>query len=147
MGKTSKMKAALIVTAAWMLSCAVLQGAERGFDDIVRAISSEFHARPLRIPFFGHIAVFENLDVDDQRSRDLVEAIRTTDGGWQPFVQVREHAETVLVYVAPGSSKCRMLVVAIEPGELTLVELKLSAHEMQVWLSQPAAAAVRNVSR
>ena len=37
------MKAALIVTAVWMLSCAVLQGAERGFDDIVRAISDQFH--------------------------------------------------------------------------------------------------------
>ena len=40
--ETSKMKAALIVTAVWMLSCAVLQGAGRGFDDIVGAISYRF---------------------------------------------------------------------------------------------------------
>ena len=63
------------------------------------------------------------------------------------FVQVREHAETVLVYIAPEKTKCKVLVLAIERGELTLVELKLSPHEMQVWLRQPGAAAVRNVSR
>ena len=45
MGKTSKMKAALILIAVWMLSCAVMQGAERGFDDIVRAISDQFHTQ------------------------------------------------------------------------------------------------------
>jgi hypothetical protein len=39
MGKTSKMTAALIVAAVWMLSCAVLQGAELGFDNMVRAIA------------------------------------------------------------------------------------------------------------
>jgi hypothetical protein len=47
------MKPALIVAASWMLSCALLQGAEREFSDIVRAVSDELHARPLSIPFFG----------------------------------------------------------------------------------------------
>src|SRR3984957_14247486 len=110
MGKTSKMKAALILIAVWMLSCAVVQGAERGFDDIVRAISDQFHTRPLRIPFFGlvnvatfvaqpagvkhlDLAVFQGLDLDDHSARDLAEAVRTADGGWRPFVRVRGHAQ------------------------------------------------------
>jgi hypothetical protein len=45
MAKTSEketMKAALIVTAVWMLSCAALQGAGRGFDDMVGVISDRF---------------------------------------------------------------------------------------------------------
>ena len=83
MEKTSKMKAALILIAVWMLSCAVMQGAERGFDDIVRAISDRSHTRPLHIPFFGlvnfatfvahpagvkhlDLAVFDQLDLDDR---------------------------------------------------------------------------------
>ena len=164
MGKTSKMKAALILTAVWMLSCAVMQGAERGFDDIVRAISDQFHTRPLHIPFFGlvnfatfvahpagvkhlDLAVFDQLDLDDRGARDLAKAIRTVDGGWEPFVQVHRHAETVLVYVAQQRSDCKVLVVSVEAGEVTVVELKLNPEAMQAWLRAPDAEAVRNVSR
>ena len=121
------MKAALIVAAGWMLSCAVVQGAERGFDDIVRAISDQLHARPMHIPFFGlvnlatfavhpagvkHIdlAVFENLDVDEHTARGIGEAMRNAEGGWKPFVQVRswKHGdqETVIVYMAANRSDC-----------------------------------------
>jgi hypothetical protein len=154
MGKTSKMKAVLIVTAVWMSSCAVLEGADRGFDDIVRAISNQFHTRPLHIPFFGlvnfatfvahpagvkHIdlAVFENLNLDDQAARDLAEAIRMADGGWQPFVRVRGHAQTVLVYMAEERGDCRLLVLTVETGEVTVVELKLNPEATQAWLREP----------
>ncbi len=164
MEKTSKMKGALILTAVWMVSCAVMQGAERGFDDIVRAISDQFHARPLQVPFFGlvnfatfvahpagvkhlDLAVFEHMDLDDRGSRDLAEAIRMADGGWEPFVQVHRHGETVLVYMAQDRSDCKLLVVSAETGEVTVVELKLNPEALQVWLREPDAAAVRNVSR
>jgi hypothetical protein len=164
MGKTSKMKAALILTAVWMLSCAVMQGAERGFDDIVRAISDQFHTRPLHIPFFGlvnfatfvahpagvkhlDLAVYDQLDLDDRGARDLAEAIRMADGGWKPFVRVHSHAETVLVYMAQQRSDCKLLVVSVEAGEVTVVELKLNPEAMQAWLRAPDAEAVRNVSR
>jgi hypothetical protein len=164
MEKTSKMKAALILTAVWMFSCAVMQGAERGFDDIVRAISDHFHTRPLHVPFFGLVnlaafvarpagvkhldfAVFDQLDLDGRGSRDLAEAIRMADGGWEPFVQVHRLAETVLVYMAQDRSDCKLLVLSVETGEVTVVELKLNPEALQVWLREPDAAAVRNISR
>jgi hypothetical protein len=164
MGKTSKMKATLVLTAVWMLSCAVMQGAERGFDDIVRAISDQFHTRPMHIPFFGlvdfatsvahpagvkhlKLAVFEHLDLDDRGSRDLAEAIRMADGGWEPFVQVHGRGELVLVYMAQERSDCKLLVVSVETAEVTAVELELNPEAMQVWLRAPDAEAVRNVSR
>jgi hypothetical protein len=164
MERTSKMKTALIVTAAWMLSCAMMQGAERGFDDIVRAISDQFHTRPLHIPFFGlvnfatsvaqpagvkhlELAVFEHLELNDRGSRDLAQAIRMADGGWEPFVRVHSHAETVLVYMARERSDCKLLVVTVETGEVTVVELKLNPEAIQAWLRAPDAEAVRNVSR
>jgi hypothetical protein len=164
MGKMSKMKAALIVTATFMLSCAVLQGAERGFDDIVRAISDQFHARPVHIPFFGlvnfatfvaqpagvkhlDLAVFENLNLDEHTARNIAEAIRSANRDWLPFVRVNNRAETVLVYMQQYRNDCRLLVVAIEVGEVTVVELKLNPEALQVWLRAPDAAAVRNVSR
>jgi hypothetical protein len=152
------MRAALIIAASWMLSGAVLQGAERGFDDIVRAISDQLHARPLHIPFFGlvnfatsvahpagvkhlNIAVFENLDLDDRAASDLAETIRSLGGDWRPFVRVRSHEETVLVYMAQQRNDCKLLVAAIESGELTVVELKLNPEAIQVWLREPEKSA------
>ena len=170
------MKAALIVAAGWMLSCAVVQGAERGFDDIVRAISDQLHMRPMHIPFFGlvnlatfavhpagvkHIdlAVFENLDVDEHTARGIAEAMRNAEGGWKPFVQVRswkhgdpetKHGdqETVIVYMAADRSDCKLLVMTFEAHEATVVEVRLNPEALQVWLNHPEeTASNRNVWR
>jgi hypothetical protein len=162
MGRTSK--TALSVLAASMLSCAVLEGAERGFDEIVQVISDQFHTRPLHIPFFGlvnaatfvarpagvkhlNLAVFENLNVDDEGERDIAKAILMADGGWRPFVKVHGHAETVLVFMAQDRGDCKLLVVAIESGEATVVELKVSPEGLQAWLRDPDTAAAKSVSR
>jgi hypothetical protein len=160
------MKAALIVAAGWMLCCVVVQGAERGFDDIVRVISDQLHARPLHIPFFGlvnlatsvarpagvkHIdlAVFENLDLDEHAARHVAEAIRSADGSWKPFIQVRSrnhgHEETVIVFIADSGDAKRdfkLLVTTIEPEEATVVELKLNPEGLQVWLNRPEDTAL-----
>jgi hypothetical protein len=149
------MKAALVVAAGWMLSCAVLEGAERGFEDIVRVVSDRLHARPMHIPFFGlvniatfvahpagvkHIdlAVFEKLAVEDQVIQDLAEAIRS-DGRWKPFVQVHSsrhgHTENVLVYMEGDRNDCKVLVITLEPWEATVVEVKLNPESLEVWLN------------
>jgi len=142
----------------------VLQGAERGFDEIVQVISDQFHTRPLHIPFFGlvnaatfvarpagvkhlNLAVFENLNVDDEGERDIAKAILMTDGGWRPFVKVHGHAETILVFMAQDRGDCKLLVVAIESGEATVVELKLNPEGLQAWLRDPDRAAAKSVSR
>jgi len=146
------MKAALVIAASFMFSCAVLDGAERGFDDIVQAISEQLHARPLHIPFFGlvnfatavahpagvkhvDLAVFENLDLDDRASSDLAETIRLAGGDWRPFVRVRNRREKVLVYMAQQRSDCKLLVITLEPREATVVEVKLNPESLEVWLN------------
>jgi hypothetical protein len=153
---------ALIVAAAWMLSCVALQGAERSFDDIVRAISDELHSRPVQIPFFGlvnaatfvaqpagvkHIdlALFENLHLGDHAVKEVAELIRrSTNGRWKPFIQVRSHDETVIVYMEENQADCRLLVASVETGELTLVEVKLNPKGLQVWLSHPEDSALHH---
>jgi hypothetical protein len=147
------MKTALIVAAACMLSCAVAQGAEREFDDIVRAVSDQLHARPLSIPFFGlvkfatsvahpagvkhlDLAVFEDLDLDEHAVRNIGEAVRrSAKGSWKPFVEVRSRTETVIVYIHEDSVDCKLLVTAVEAEEVTLVEVKLNQETLQVWLN------------
>jgi hypothetical protein len=163
------MKAALVVAAGWMLSCAVVQGAERGFDDIVRAISDQLHSRPLHIPFFGlvnlatlavhpagvkHIdlAVFENLHVDEHSARGIAEAMRNMNGDWKPFVQVRSwkhgNEETVIVHMAGDQRDCKLLVMTLEPHDATVVEVRLNPEALQVWLNHPEeTASNRNVWR
>jgi hypothetical protein len=158
------MKAALMVAACWMLSCAALQGADRGFDDTVRAVSDQLHAQPTHIPFFGlvnfatsvahpagvkhfDLAVFENLDLDEHAARKIAEAIRSMDQRWLPFIRVQEHGETVLVYMTQNRSDCKLLMVAIETGEATVMELRLNPEAIERWLREPEATAVQSVSR
>ena len=152
------LKTALAVAASWTLSCVVLEGAEREFDDIVRAISDQLHVRPTHIPFFGlvnmaaavahpagvkHIdlALFENLDVDHNASGDIAEAVRRSANhhGWKPFVQARSrnhgHEETVIVYMGEDGVNYKLLVTTIEPGEATVVEVKLNPEGLEVWLN------------
>jgi hypothetical protein len=156
------MKTALVVTAAWMLSCAVVQGAEHEFSDIVRAVSDELHARPLSIPFFGlvnfatslaqpagvkhlDLAVFENLDLGEHAVKDVAELIRKSAGGrWKPFVQVRSRDETVIVYMQEDRADCKLLVTTVEAGEVTLVQVKLNPEGLQVWLDEPEKAALHH---
>ena len=151
-------KGVLLVVAVLMLCAAALQGAQREFDDVVRAISDQLHARPLHIPFFGlvnfaafavhpdgvkhlNLAVFENVDLNDRAIRDLTETIQSAEGEWIPFVRVRDHAERVLVYMAQERGDCKLLVASIERNELTLVELKLNPEALQVWLREPEKSA------
>jgi hypothetical protein len=169
MGKTSKMKATLAVAAGLMLSCAVVQGAEREFDDVIRAISDQFHARPLHIPFLGllnlatfvahpagvkhlDLAVFQNLDVDSHAARHLAEAVhKLADGSWRPFLQVRSsnhgHEETVIVYMGDDGADCKLLVMTLEPKEATVVEVKLKPEGLQAWLNHPEDSAMHHRER
>ncbi len=138
-----------------------MQGAERGFDEIVRAISDQFHTRPVHIPFLGLVnlamrpagvrhaglAVFEGLDLDEGAAFAVAKAIRATDNRWSQFVRVQGRATTVLVFMEQERSHCKLLVAAIDPGEITVVELKLNPEALQVWFREPDSSAVRGVSR
>src|SRR6476659_3803664 len=135
---------------------------DREFKDVVRAISDEFHTRPMRIPFFGlvnmvtsvahpagvthiRLATFENLKPRDG-GRDLSLVVRTAVGrAWTPFVQVHSRRkgrqETVLVYLRTEGSDCRLLVTSIESTEATVVELKLNPEGLSRWISLPRESA------
>ena len=85
---------------ACLLACGLLQGAHRDFpdfDDIVRAVSDQLHARPVSIPFFGlisfavfvaqpggvkrlHFALWENADRDAHLVAGAVRQIARLDG-------------------------------------------------------------------
>lgn len=98
---------ALASFAVFIPLCTRLNAADREFKDVVRAISEEFHTRPIHIPMFGlvkavvtvahpagtrhlDLAIFQDVDARKGSGRDLVESVRFAIGrGWHPFVQVR----------------------------------------------------------
>jgi hypothetical protein len=138
---------------ACLLACGLLQGTHRDFpdfDDIVRAVSDQLHARPLSIPFFGlisfaisaahpagvkrlHLAVWENTG----RYSDLEEILRSANPSWRPFVRVRGHGETTLIYLAGEGRDCKMFIATQEPSELTLVQVKVNPETLQAILRDP----------
>jgi hypothetical protein len=145
---------ALCSPAAWAV--------DREFKDVVRAISDEFHTRPMHIPLFGlvnmvtsvahpagvthiRLATFENLKPRDG-GPDLSVVVRAAVGrSWTPFVQVHSRRkgreETVLVYLRSEGSDCRLLVTSIESTEATVVELKLNPEGLSRWISLPRESA------
>jgi hypothetical protein len=153
------MKTLRLFTAAWLLSAASAQAADREFTDVVRFISDEFHTRPISIPMFGlvnmftaaihpagtkHIdlAVFEHLSGHDRQGRDVPESILNAVGrSWKPFVQVRSRRggqqETVFVYMRQDAKDWKLLVTAIEPDEATVVQLQLNADALARWMASP----------
>jgi hypothetical protein len=159
MARTSK--GVLVAIAALMFSSAVLQAADREFDDIVRAISDEFHTRPVHIPFFGlvnftvavahpagvkhlNLTVFDDLGLDNQ---DLGNVIRSAGPEWLPFVRVRGRKETTLLYMNAEQKDCKLLVVSLDSGELTLVQLRLNPEAVQAFLRRPEKPVHRPSSR
>jgi hypothetical protein len=152
-----------LLLAACTLAAPAAFAVDRQFSDIVRAISDEFHTRPMHIPLFGlvnavtfvarpagtsHIdlAVFEHIDTGDRTGRDLQQIVQRAVGrGWQPFVQVhsRHHGgeELVMVYMRPEGRECRLLVTSIERSEATVVQLKLNPDGLQRWISDPEGSA------
>src|SRR5215831_15737394 len=93
--------------AVALFASASALAADRDFQDIVDAISDEFHTRPIHIPLFGlvnvvtfvarpagtkhvNLAVFENLGRPGASRRDPGAVIRSSVGSsWRPFVQVQ----------------------------------------------------------
>jgi hypothetical protein len=141
----------------FLACCFHAQAADREFTDVVRAISLEFRTQPMRIPLFGlvnavtffvrpagtkHIdlAVFENLDSRGRDGVDMAASIRTAVGGsWKPFIQVRSSkGETVLVYLRPHGSDCKLLVATVERREATVVQLQLNPEGLKRWMESPA---------
>lgn len=140
-------------TALLFLAVLPVSAADRGFREVVTAISDRYHTQPTRIPFFGlvnaftfvarpagtsHIdlAIFENLNgrLDPSEIRQIV------GGSWKPFVQSysRKSHETTLIFLRSEGRDIRMLITSLERNEATVVELKLNPDALRRWMDDPA---------
>jgi hypothetical protein len=148
------MKRAASIAAGLFLAAALCHAADREFSDVVRAISSECHAQPTRIPLFGmvnvftavvhpagakHIdlAIFENLDPEDRPRAGTVQ--RAVGSSWTPFIHVRSNqsGETVYVYMRQVGRDWKLLLVATEHAQATVVQLLLDVDGLARWMADP----------
>jgi hypothetical protein len=153
-------------TLVAVFCCVAAQATDREFQDIVHAISEEFHTKPTHIPFFGlvnavtfvarpagtrHIdlAVFEDLDSNRRAGRDLPKAIREAVGnGWKPFVQVfskrKGSEETTFLFMRVQGKNTKLLITAVERDQATVVQLLLDSEALERWMANPGSMAGRH---
>lgn len=149
------LRGALITLA---LSSSLAFSADKEFKRIVHAISDEYGQNPLNLwalslvkPFVPaartgmrgmDIAVFEDLGERRGEPGSLESRIRSIVGNtWKPLVQVRSRTETSLIYIREEGGDWRLLITSLEPGEATVVQMKLNPKSLSEWLTEPERSA------
>jgi len=149
------MKRYVLLGAIFFFACAAW--ARDPFHEVVRTIEQESGVHHTGIPWYARIFVgpalkgsgmagmkvasFENegraFHVDEVRVSAAVE--RSLGPEWQKFVEVRSRRdhETVLIYARSGEQGTTMLIISLEPGEGTVVEVNVDVNQWGRWLSDP----------
>jgi hypothetical protein len=149
------------VCAMLVLAIPCLGGNDQEFHAVVSAIETQYGAPPMRIPMLGFatfclrlagtpvtaglkIAVFENIRrANEISSESLEQSIQMAVGDrWKPLVRVRsrDDGELTMVYTNPGDKQLKVLVVAIEEDQATVVQARVKASQMRKWMRAPEAA-------
>lgn len=147
---------ALMLTYA--LSPARLAAGDRGFNAVVQAVSTTYHARQsLRLVswFAGvatkfarpegvkslRMAIFEDQDFtprgDETRFEQAVENALQKD--WRPLVRVRSNRnqERTFIYARDGGKDVKLFIVTLESSEAVVMEVKISARRFSRMIDLP----------
>lgn len=133
---------------------------DRTFQGVVNSIEATYGVHHMHLPLIGvalfiarpagahglKLAVFEGFRSPNDPD-DIRRVVETSLGpGWYPFVRVHSKGEpdgeTTLIYTNPSESgKMRMLIVAVESSEATLVQVELRDRAIEKWLKEPGEQA------
>jgi hypothetical protein len=146
------------VLAAFLLVWTAADAADREFEQIVKAIESQYGVKPTHIPLLGlgnlllktahpqgvsgfRIAVFENLDAHE-RGRENFDAVmnRIGNSDLRPLVQVRSrrNGESTYIFTGTPGKATRILVASLEDREATVIEVKADTEALLRLLRDPA---------
>lgn len=149
------------VLAACFLGAGAATAADREFSDVVRALSDEWHAKPRHVPLFGlvnlvagtmhpagakhiELAIFDDVRYSRSEGRSMAQCVRDAVGAnWAPFVHARSVTDrkTVLVYARAAGRDWKLLVVAMDHTQATVVELLLDMDALARWMQDPENSA------
>jgi hypothetical protein len=134
--------------------------AGNGFDGIVNSLEREYGAQRTRIPFMGlanavmqvakpfgvsgfRFAIFEDLDLYPKEERGFLSLMREGAGeSWTPMIQIRSARsgeQTAIFVKKSGRNMMNMLLAVCEPGEATVIQMKVDAKRFAEWIQVPAS--------
>jgi hypothetical protein len=152
----------LAVCAVLILAIPCLGGNDQEFHAVVSAIETQYGVRHMHIPLLGfatfclrvagtpgtaglEIAVFQNIRRSNEiSSESLEQSIQAAVGDrWKPLVRVRsrDDGELTMVYTNPDDKQLKVLVVAIQGEDATVVQAKVKASQIRKWMREPEDAA------
>jgi hypothetical protein len=149
-------KRILILALALTLGAGALFGGD-GFSGIVNSLEREYGARQMKIPFMGlanafmkvaqpygvsgfRFAVFEDFDLRAEEESGLLSVIRRGAGKkWTPMIETRSsrYGERTAIYVRRSGGKMNMLLTTYEPGEATVIQMKVDPEMFGRWIAVP----------
>jgi hypothetical protein len=131
---------------------------DREFRGVVHSIESTYGVHHMRIPLLGvvlffvrpagvgglKLAVFEGFKTPNDAA-EVTRVIESSLGpDWHPFVKVQSKGakgETTLIYARPAGGRMRLMIVALESCEATVVEVNVNDRAIKKWMKQPGEEA------
>jgi hypothetical protein len=132
--------------------------ADPAFAAVAKHLKTRYNAKERHIPFMGlakfaikfvrpagvksmNLMVFENLKYRPEAgNNELDDVLRSAlSNEWQPLVKVfsRREGQQTFVYAREEGKNVRLMVVAIEQEQATLVRVKLSPETLVKWMDNP----------
>lgn len=152
----------LIFALAFLLALCVLPSGltarDRGFDAVVQAVSTTYHARQSLkfVSWFAgmatkfarpegvkslRMAIFEDQDFTphdgEAQFEQAVENALQED--WRPLVRVRSNRnhERTFIYARDGGKDVKLFIVTLESSEAVVMEVKISARRFSRMMDEP----------
>ncbi len=135
--------------------------AQTDIKTVVKVVEARYHVRHHGVPMLWiakpfmigsgagglKMALFEDLRVPAKDTASLQDTVRQALGpGWSPFVETRsnETGESTVIYARPNSHKLKMLIVAVERDEISLIQMHVSGAQRDEWFTRPVKKAHKN---
>jgi hypothetical protein len=152
----------LTFAPALFLACGLfparLAAGDRGFDAVVHAVSTTYHARQSLkfISWFAgmatkfarpegvkslRMAIFEDQDFTPRGDEEVF--ARAVDSAlqkdWQPLVRMRSKRaqERTFIYARDAGKDVKLFLVSLESSEAVVMEVKMSARRFSQMINEP----------
>ena len=138
---------------------------DREFNSVVSTVETQYGVHKMHIPLIGFatfclkvagtpgtsgmkIAVFQHMPRPRGSSDTEFEQRVTSSLGpeWLRFVRVRSHesGQFTIIYTNAAEKDLKMMIVALQPDDATVVQVKLKSSDLKRWIDDPEGMADQN---
>jgi hypothetical protein len=147
---------ALLLLSLLCLLPTAARAKEGDFDAVVRNVKVTCGGKRVRIPFLGlanfasklvrpagvksfKLAVFEDLERSGDAAQLGPAVSQALGPEWRPLVRVRSRREgaQTLVYVSEAGRNLKLMVVAVDGGQATVIRAKVSPEALAKFARDP----------